>query len=70
MIVIETGFISLSSLSIISTKGKAAIGLERILCDVRVKKKCLENMDRCTGLRDNRNNIEHGINPLPHNPDF
>ena len=40
MIVIATGFIPLSPLSVVSTTvcGKAASGLERILCGVLVKR--------------------------------
>ena len=51
MIVIATGFIPLSPLSVVSTRricGKAASGLQRILCGVLVKRTS-ERMDRCTG---------------------
>ena len=53
MIVIATGFIPLSPLSVFLTIvcGKAGNGLERILCSVLVKRTA-ESMDRCTGHSD------------------
>ena len=53
MIVIATGFIPLSPLSLVSKWlcGKAASGLERILCRVEVKR-TQESMDRCNGNYD------------------
>ena len=53
MVVIATGFIPVSPLSVVSTmvmwEGNAACGLERILCGVQELQK---SMDRCTGHRD------------------
>ena len=51
MIVIATGLIPLSLLSVVSTMaiGKAVSGLERILCWL---KELQESMDRCTACHD------------------
>ena len=55
MIVIATGFIPLSPLSVVSTKkkyAKAASGLERILCRVLVKRTPGKHRSRCTSRQD------------------
>ena len=69
MIVIVTGFFSLSPLSIVLTMvmWESSQWLGKNTVRSTGLKEFQESMDRCTGRRDT---VENGGNSLPHNPDF